>query len=76
LTSYHIDSVERKQRSALAVDGNVSGNSNYFNHKGEYVNILFADGHVRGVSDIGGVFTLTGMIPSEADRVFLEADRL
>ena len=76
LTNYRIDSIERKQKPVLVIDGNVSGDFNYFNHKDEYVNILFVDGHVGGVPDIEGVLTLTDMIPSEADRVFLEADKL
>lgn len=76
LTNYHIESDERAQKPVLVMDGNISGNSNYFNHKGEHVNILFVDGHVSGIPDTNRILTLTSMVSSEADRVFLEADKL
>lgn len=76
LTTYKIDSQERREKPALVMDYNVTGNYNYFNHKGEYVNILFTDGHVRGVPDPQKVLTMTDVTPEEADRVFLEADKL
>ena len=75
LTNYHIESAERAQKPALVMDGN-NESYNYFNHKGEYVNILFVDGHVSGVPDTNRVLTVTGCDPLEADRVFLEADKL
>ena len=77
LTNYHIESTERAQKSALVMDGNVTGGyGNYFNHKVEYINILFGDGHVSGITDTNRILTLTSMVSSEADRVFLEADKL
>ena len=77
LTNYHIGSTERAQKAALVMDGNVTGNyGTYFNHKGEYVNILFVDGHVSGVPDTNRVLTLTSHDSLEADRVVLQADKL
>jgi len=75
LTNYHIESDERVTKPALVTDLNVAGNANYFNHNGEYVNILFADGHVKGVTDPQKVLTQTDVTPAESDRVFLEADK-
>lgn len=83
LTSYKVDSSERREKPALVMDYNVRGNYNYFNHnKGEYVNILFTDGSVKGIPNTKttdypeGILTLTDVTPSEADRTFLEADKL
>jgi prepilin-type N-terminal cleavage/methylation domain-containing protein len=76
LTSYNVDSGERRDKPALVVGFNVTGNVNKFNHKGEYKNILFTDGGVRGVPDKEGILTLGDVTPTEADRVFLEADKL
>jgi len=76
LTSYKIDSQERREKPALVMDFIVAGAYNYFNHKGEYVNILFTDGSVKGVPDKNKIFTQLGPIPQEADRVFTEADKL
>jgi len=82
LTSYKIDSQERREKPALVIEYNVTGNYNYFNHKGEYVNILFTDGSVKGFVNQKtqnypkGILTLTSPSPPEADRVFQEADKL
>jgi len=76
LTTYKIDSQERREKPALIMDFNVTGNYNYFNHKGEYKNILFTDGSVKGFPDPQKVLTSTDVSPPEANRVFLEADKL
>ncbi|MEM3405943.1 MAG: type II secretion system protein [Candidatus Pacearchaeota archaeon] len=76
LTSYKVDSSERREKPALVMDYNVRGAYNYFNHKGEYVNILYVDGSVKGIPDKEGKLTLPGPGPTEADIVFEYADNL
>ena len=82
LTNYKIDSQERREKPALVMEYNVTGNYNYFNHKGEYVNILFTDGSVKGFINQKtqnypkGILTKTDVTPQESDRVFTEADKL
>ena len=63
-----------KTKPALVMEYNCVSQSKY-NHKGEYKNILFRDGHVNGVSDPKKTLTLTGPTAVETDRVFLEADK-
>ncbi len=58
-------------KPALVMDYNRS-DAGLYNHKGEYVNVLFTDGIVKGASDRGLV--MDGDITVEADRVFLAAD--
>jgi prepilin-type processing-associated H-X9-DG protein len=64
------------------MDYNVTGNVNRFNHKKEYVNILFTDGSVKGFINQKtqdypkGILTRTDVTPQEYDRVFKEADKL
>jgi prepilin-type N-terminal cleavage/methylation domain-containing protein/prepilin-type processing-associated H-X9-DG protein len=76
LTNYKVDSGERRDKPALVMDYNVKGAYNYFNHKGEYVNILFTDGSVRGFNNKDGKLTLDGPGPPYIDDTFLEADKL
>jgi len=63
-----------RAKPALVMDCNCASQDEY-NHKGEYVNILFSDGHVKGVSDPKKTLTLSSPTSAEADRVFLEADK-
>jgi len=82
LTNYKIDSAERKEKPAIVMDFNVTGNVKRWNHKQEYVNVLFTDGSVKGfinqktIDYPNGILTQTDVTPTEADRVFLEADKL
>jgi prepilin-type processing-associated H-X9-DG protein len=82
LTTYKIDSQERREKPALVMDFNVTGNINKWNHKKEYMNILFTDGSVKGFVNQKtqnypqGILTQTSPDPLEADRVFQEADKL
>jgi prepilin-type N-terminal cleavage/methylation domain-containing protein len=81
LTRYSIDSRERQEHPALITEWNLLSGNN-FNHNGEYVNILFLDNAVRGYVNPKtgdypkGILTLISATPAEADRVFLEADKL
>ncbi|MCX7705483.1 MAG: type II secretion system GspH family protein [bacterium] len=59
---------------AVIMDFNISAGDKY-NHKGVFVNILFSDGHVKGYPDASRTLTLSEDIPSEYERVFLEADK-
>jgi len=59
---------------AFLMDCNVASAGKY-NHRGRFVNILFTDGHVKGVPDTGGILTLAEESAAEYERVFLEADK-
>jgi len=76
LTTYKIDSKERREKPALVMDFNVTGNINKWNHKREYVNILFTDGSVKGFPDKEEKLTLAGPGLPYIDDTFLEADKL
>jgi len=58
---------------AVIMDFNIAAENKY-NHKGIFVNILFSDGHVEGSPDTKKILTLVDDIPSEYERVYLEAD--
>jgi len=82
LTTYKIDSQERREKPALVMDFIMTGNINKWCHKKEYVNILYTDGSVKGFVNQKtnaypeGILTQDGPDPLEADRVFQEADKL
>lgn len=76
LTSYKVDSQERREKPALVMDLNITGNINEWNHKKEYVNILYIDGSVKGVPDKERKLTSAGPGPPYIDDTFLEADKL
>lgn len=60
--------------AAVIMDFNIKEGEKY-NHKGTFLNILFSDGHVKGYPDATGLLTLSQDIPTEYERVFLEADK-
>jgi len=75
LTNYKIDSQERREKPALVMDYNRT-TTDWFNHKNEYVNILFTDGSVKGFINKNNLLTDTTGSSGELDRIFTEADKL
>lgn len=55
------------------MDFNLSSEEKY-NHKGIFLNILFSDGHVKGIPDRERTLTLNDRVQSEYQRVFLQGD--
>ena len=62
------------QLMAFLMDFNLA-DANKYNHRGEFVNILFSDGHVTGTPNSGDRLTLTNESSTEFERVFWEADQ-
>lgn len=62
------------QLMAFLMDFNLA-DVNKYNHRGEFVNILFSDGHVVGTPNSDDRLTLINASSAEFERVFLEADQ-
>lgn len=75
LGNYRIDSFERDALPALMMDYN-DPSSGYLNHRGEHVNILSADGAVKGFMNENGKLNIPGSQPEDMDAAFLRADEL
>lgn len=75
LSNYRLDSFERASLAALMMDYNAPSSGD-FNHRGEYVNILSADGTVRGFLNEDGELGIHGGQPEDMNTAFLEADAL
>ncbi len=75
LTRYFSGSASRKGKPALVMDyNNNDAASLFFNHDGNYVNILFNDGHVEGVMNTNDLLTIDAAVPITEDDIFTEAD--
>ena len=59
---------------AFLMDCNIASEGKY-NHRGRFVNVLFTDGHVKGIPDSAHALTLEEKSSAEYARVFLEADK-
>lgn len=67
--------LDRKPLQALAMDYNIDNTSRFSHNNGEWVGVLFKDGHVKGVPNPDGKLTAASSATSDTDTIFREADK-